>query len=291
MPRPRYPILAIDLDGTLLGPDLRVVPASGVAVRRFLAAGGRVVVATGRTERSIERYRDDLDLDGLAIVYQGARVAHLTSQEVLLDRRLPAGCMGIVRRAMRDPGGADVVVLGFTGEEVVALEPRTPVARAALDAYQARDHVAIGLIRDPGGLDERSLLKILLVTPMPRAQSVEDGLRAALPGCHVVRSEPMYVEILDREVDKGSALGWLLAMWGSDPDQVVAVGNGLNDRELLAAAGVGIAVGDAHPGLKAVADIVVRACTDGGVADAVAIAMGEESATEVRDMVAGADDA
>lgn len=277
--RPRYPVLATDLDGTLVGPDLRIVPDSGAAVSRYLAAGGRVVVATGRTERSIERYRDELGLDGLAIVYQGARVAHLTTREVLLDRRLPADTIAVARLALRDVGEDDVVVLGFTGAEVIGLEPRTSVAREALRAYQARDRVPIRLARDAVAFDRLDLLKALLVVPVARAEPVEDALRAALPGCHVVRSEPMYVEVLDRQVDKGSALGWLLATWGSAPGEVVAVGNGLNDRELLAAAGIGVAVGDAHPGLKAAADIVVRSCLEGGVADAVAIAMGDTPGT------------
>lgn len=275
MRRPRYPILATDLDGTLVGPDLRIVPESGRALRRYLAAGGRVVIATGRTEQSIETYRDALDVNGLAIVYQGARIADLETREAVLERHLRPGTFAVTRGMLAGVVPGEVAVLAFTGSEVLALEPRGDVAREALAAYRARDRVPVRTCRDGLALDGLRLLKILLVVPVSSAAALESRLSGALPDSHVVRSEPMYVEVLDGDVDKGSALAWLLARWGADGDEVVAVGNGLNDRELLATAGIGVAVGDGHPGLRQVADIVVRSCLDGGVADAVAIALGE----------------
>ncbi|XVQ84597.1 HAD family hydrolase [Microbispora siamensis] len=50
-------------------------------------------------------------------------------------------------------------------------------------------------------------------------------------------------------------------------EQIAAVGDNRNDIDMIAVAGLGVAVDDGHPDVRAAADVVVGACADGAVAE------------------------
>jgi Cof subfamily protein (haloacid dehalogenase superfamily) len=272
--RPRFPILVTDLDGTLVDRSQRISAPNLVAIRRFLARGGRVVLATGRIESSVAPFRDALRLTGPSILYNGARVVDVADWAPLAEWNLPGHALeGVLDAARRVD--ASIVPIAFGSDRAVSLAQASPFTEDVLTAYARKDGIPVE--RRPGSrsVSGMALLKILLLVPAVRADELARDLLAGVPGVAVVRSEPSYVEVLAEGVNKGAALGWLLGHWRADGDEVVAVGDSLNDRELLAVAGVGIAVGDGHPSLRAGADVVVGDCDQGAVAQAVAIALGE----------------
>ena len=81
------------------------------------------------------------------------------------------------------------------------------------------------------------------------------------------RSTPIYLEFVDRGVSKGSALLRLCEMLGISPDQTVPFGDEENDRPMLRAAGLGVAMGNAVPEIKAEADAVTSSNEEDGVAE------------------------
>jgi hydroxymethylpyrimidine pyrophosphatase-like HAD family hydrolase len=88
-----------------------------------------------------------------------------------------------------------------------------------------------------------------------------------------VRSEATYLEVLPEGATKGTALRALAASHGVPLEQIAAIGDNPNDIDMIAAAGLGVAVGDGHPDVRAAADVVVGACADGAVADVVNLAL------------------
>ncbi|MEV4062593.1 Cof-type HAD-IIB family hydrolase [Nonomuraea dietziae] len=251
--------IVTDLDGTLVGRDLAMVPASRQALRRFRAAGGEVVIATGRMERSARRYYDELGLDGATILYNGARTVNLATGEVLRARHLPVGAW----KALLDlfgalPEGVHPVV--FCGGEALAVHDV-----AGLRDYARRDGIAL---RDPGGwaaLPPAEITKCMLIgDPFPAPD---------IPGTVTVRSEPTYLEVLPEGASKGSALRELAAARGVPLEEIAAVGDNPNDIDMITTAGLGVAVGDGHPEVRKAADVVVGACSEGAVAEVVALAL------------------
>jgi hydroxymethylpyrimidine pyrophosphatase-like HAD family hydrolase len=75
---------------------------------------------------------------------------------------------------------------------------------------------------------------------------------------YVTRSQATYIEFTDASVSKSGALAWLCGRLGVAREQVVALGDGMNDVDMLAWAGLGVAVAEAAPPVRAAADIVVR---------------------------------
>ncbi|HBE79691.1 MAG TPA: Cof-type HAD-IIB family hydrolase, partial [Firmicutes bacterium] len=82
-------------------------------------------------------------------------------------------------------------------------------------------------------------------------------------------SKPSYLEILAPGVSKGNALKEVTKMWGLKPEEVMAIGDAPNDISMVEWAGAGVAIGNAVPELKAVANLVVADHDHDGVAEAI----------------------
>ncbi|GAA3021649.1 HAD-IIB family hydrolase [Streptosporangium longisporum] len=250
--------IVTDLDGTLVGRDLAMVPASRDALRRFRAAGGEVVIATGRMERSARPYYDELGLAGEAILYNGARTVNLATGAVPRSLHLPVDAWKTLLGLFGElPEGVHPVA--FSGGEALAVDD-VPELRT----YARRDGITL---RDPGGwaaLPPGEITKCMLIGD--RLPDLD------IPGTATVRSEATYLEVLPERASKGAALRELAAARGVPLQHVAAIGDNPNDLDMITTAGVGIAVGDGHPDVRAAADVVVGACADGAVADAVELA-------------------
>lgn len=246
--------IVTDLDGTLVGRDLLMVGRSREALLRFVAGGGRVVIATGRSERSARPYYDELGLRGEAILYNGARTVDLSLDAVRHARSLPPGAWGAAVSGL--PSGVYPVV--FTGGEAVVVDD-VPELRE----YARRDGITLRRSAGWDGVDPDQVTKVMLIG------AVREWAPAACPGTTLVRSEATYLEVLPEGATKGAALLALAEAAGVPMEEVAAIGDNPNDLDMLAVAGLGVAVGDGHRDVRAAADLVVGPCAAGAVADLV----------------------
>lgn len=248
--------IVTDLDGTLVGRDLRMVEASRAALGRFAAAGGRVVIATGRSEASARPYYDELGLRGPAILYNGARTVDLGTGEVLHERTLPAHALPYLVEGL--PEGLYPVAF---------VEGR---AYAADDVPELREYA-----RRDGLRLERACWAELALRPVTKVMLIgEPGVPPVVEGTTAVRSERTYLEFLPEGASKGGALRELAAREGVAMERVAAIGDNPNDLDMIEVAGLGVAVGDGHRVVREAADRVVAGCAQGAVAELVALALG-----------------
>ncbi|GLY83309.1 haloacid dehalogenase [Actinoallomurus iriomotensis] len=253
---PLFPWLVTDLDGTLVGRDLRIVRRSADALRRYRERGGTVYIATGRNEESAGRYHRDLGLDTPMILYNGARVVDPATGRRLLDLRLDDSCLW---NAVLPELPAGVGAVGFAGEDAYALR-----AVPALADYARRDGITLR-----ADAPAEPLTKAMLIAPAPPLDGLAALVAERCPGVRLLQSEDTYLEILPADAGKGPALRWLTEREGIDLSRVAAIGDNPNDIDMMTAAGLGAAVGDGHPETRAAADIVVGGCAEGAVADLV----------------------
>jgi hydroxymethylpyrimidine pyrophosphatase-like HAD family hydrolase len=258
--------LVSDLDGTLIDRSQRIAERDAAAVAEFRAAGGAVLLATGRTERSALPYHRMLDLDTPLIVYNGARIVG-PDGAVLYARDLGAAWPALRDRLL--PGlPAGVAAVGFAAGAAHTLRPGPGLAE------YARSN-GIALVDAP---PRPPVTKLMLVATSPAElagleQRVSDIDRTV----GLVRSEPTYLEVLPAGVDKGSALRHLAHRCGVPLARVAAIGDNPNDVPLLQAAGLGAAVGDGDPAAQRAADVVVGPCGT-AIAELVALLLAEPSA-------------
>jgi Cof subfamily protein (haloacid dehalogenase superfamily) len=274
--RLRYRWIVTDLDGTLVDRRLRMVASGREALLRFRAAGGDVVIATGRTVPSARRFYDELGLSGPAILLNGGMVANLSTGAVLRDVRFDPATWDGIRELMSGLPERTAPV-AFSGSVARAPEPDGDDLDRLVSDFAGRDLIAVSRVPswEAQAAAEGVSKVMLLCGTAGIAQRVAGSARGSGLPVTVVTSEDTYVELLPAGCDKGSALSWLARRENVPLRQIAAIGDNPNDIPMLRLAGLGAAVAGGHPDVRAAADIVVGTCPDGAVADVVARAFGE----------------
>lgn len=251
-PEFRPTLAAADLDGTLVARDLSWAQGLPQAIAGLSLAGVRTVVCTGRMLQSARRVVARLGVtEGPVVCYQGALVADLETGEWL--RHLP----------MAGDAAAEVVrhVAGMGRQVNAYIDDRLYVEQVTEWALRYAEHVEVGIdtVADlESEVVRRPPTKLVLVTSPGDVEAILAGLQERWRGrLYVVRSQPEYIEFVDASVSKSEALAWLCARLGVAREQVVALGDGMNDVDMLEWAGLGVAVAEAAEAVRAAADLVV----------------------------------
>ncbi len=271
----RYRLLAVDIDGTLVNSRDELTPATRAALARAAGAGIQVVLATGRRYSRTLHLVEPLAIDVPLVTASGALVKHPWDHRTLyraqFDRQVLCRTLHIMAGQ-----GFDPVLSGDTYSE-------------GFDFYHARDQVACPHLGEYLRLNEGcGRIRADLVTDPPDAifagfamgtqgqmLELESILHRELAGkltTHVLRS-PRYTgylcEIAPSGVTKWSAIRRLAAEWGIAQGSICAVGDDVNDLLMIRAAGLGVAMGNALPEVKAAADRIAPSQDDDGLVQVV----------------------
>jgi Cof subfamily protein (haloacid dehalogenase superfamily) len=254
-------LAAIDLDGTLLRSDTSVSDRSRAALAGARAAGIDIVLVTARSPRSVRGIARDAALDGLAICANGATLYDLDTETILHHTALDAAIVHRIARGLRErvPGIAFgwELELRFGSEPAyearrdTARWPRPDDAYPACDVLEWHEPMTKLLARLPG---------VDLEEVLAHARELgEDEASVTLTG-------DAFVEVMAAGVAKEAALAEVAAERGIASDEVVAFGDQLTDAGMLAWAGLGVAVANAHPSALEAADEVTVSNDEDGVA-------------------------
>ncbi|MCX7709599.1 MAG: HAD family hydrolase [Clostridia bacterium] len=240
-------ILVCDMDGTLLDSKQKVSPTNLDAIRRFVQGGGFFTLATGRDEKAIAPFMELLPVNLPVIIYNGAALYDFKKDKILWCSWLPDSVRETVQELMiRFP---ELGVMVFKRSSIYFLKENYYT-----DALIQRDSV------EPhyASIDEIPLpwTKVILAwDPECHKKQMENHLDSLkLPFRHVY-SQPDFIEFLNNEATKGTALSQLSKLTGIPKSHIVSMGDNMNDLEMIQYAGAGIAVSNAHEDLKKCADL------------------------------------
>jgi Cof subfamily protein (haloacid dehalogenase superfamily) len=250
---------AADLDRTLIGTDGELRPRTRAAISAARAADIPVVVATGRMFRSVAPYLAQAGIDDPVVCYQGAAVVDPVDGAFLLHERLALDAARVAIATLLELGHPPNVYVDdglFVAEE-------TPYSRA----YSAFQHLPVTEVGDLLAWLDAPPTKLVAVGEPDTLPAVRARLHDALgERAFLTTSLPYLLEIGHPGVSKGTGLAFVAGRLGLDAGRIVAFGDGENDVELLEVAAFGIAVGDAHPRLREVADWWCPGAEEEGVA-------------------------
>ncbi len=172
--------------------------------------------------------------------------------------------LDLAARTVRHALGAGLAVNWYVGDAWLVSHLDDQVRREA--RVVGCEPVVADLAAQQAGPD-----KLLVIAP-PGASDVLSSMSDALPaGLQAQTSNPTYLEITRSDVDKASALWELCRRHGVAPEDVAAIGDGMNDLAMLAFAGVAVAPANAHPAVIESADLVVPSNDEDGVARALEV--------------------
>ncbi len=253
--RPR--LVALDVDGTVLGYDGSLSPAVRAAVHGVRAGGAQVVLATGRSLHAVRPVAAELGLDdGYLVCSNGAVVADMDGgplRVVTFDASAPvrffADQVPDALLAVEELG----VGYRVTGE-FPAGELRGAISVVSPEALLAGPVTRL-VVRWPDG-DRDRLLRL--------------ASAAGLHGVDYVIGYTAWLDVMPAGVSKASGLEDVRRRLGTPPEATLAVGDGHNDVEMLRWAAYGVAMGQAPPDVRAAADALAPPVDADGLAHVLA---------------------
>lgn len=273
------PLIATDLDGTLLMTGSHDPhPDAVAAIHRALAAGIQVVLATGRAPIDVVSIAEVIGHRWLAVCCDGTALVDLAATEVVATHPLSYETKLAVVTRLRDKFddvrflidrvATGPIVLdhyglvfeqGFEAPWAWALEG----AREVADIMEVLDDptiVKMCAFRPTDGQDRTEFLAI--------SNEVDDVVTTVR-----INSAQTFVDMCARGVSKATGVATIAEMYGIAADHVFAVGDLHNDIEMLSWAGFSFAVANAHEAVREIADVIVPANDEGGVAAVVDAAL------------------
>lgn len=259
-------LIVLDIDGTLLNSQHQMTERTETVLKAVLAQGVKIVLATGKTFPSAKDLIARLGLttpgifnQGLVIVQPDGRITYQRTLEADICRR-------IITYA--EDRGFDVIA--YSGLRLL-VRKMTPKAEALATKYHEPMPEVVGPLQNI--LFDTPINKLMMVKAdrpdevkalrWQLNQQFDAKIRLMQAGL------PDHVEALPPKSSKGVALRALLKDLNIAPTHVLAIGDGENDIEMIELAQIGIAMGNAMPELKAVAQYVAPTNDEDGVAAAI----------------------
>ena len=267
MSKTKIRVLALDLDGTLTNDEKIVTPRTRAALDAAAAQGVTIVLASGRPTAGITPLARELGLDkkgGCILAYNGGKIVDCATGEALYQKQLAPE---FVPQLCKFAAAQDVAILTYDGRGIVCERDGDEWARkecvtTKLEMYH---------VDDLASYVDYPICKMLITVDPARRDAVCEAGKAQFEGrIDLYPSSPFFIEAVPLGVAKDVSLGALLDRMGLTRENLMACGDGLNDRSMIEFAGVGVAMQNAEDAVKQVADYVTAADNNhDGVAEAI----------------------
>lgn len=264
-------ILALDLDGTLLDSDKKLTTGNRAALERAARAGIHIVPTTGRFYGGMPECIRELPFLRYVITINGAQVADLQTGQVLYRAEIPVDRAVELMRFLDD---RPLVYDCYMDND--AFMTAWMKERAEEIVTNPHYRVMIRDLRKPVPELKQFLLergqdvqKVQFFTNPQLRMELMEQLPRVFADMVVSSSVPENVEINQLHANKGEALLALAKHLGVEREQTMAIGDGLNDLSMIREAGIGVAMANACPELRELADAFTLSCDEDGVAHAI----------------------
>ncbi len=264
-----YQLFAADMDGTVLNSQKVITPRTRAALLTALEAGKEVLFATGRSYSEVRPYLKDFPQMRYLLTVSGASVVDLRAKKSICRYPFSPGTVEKVLAALAD---TDVMISHFVGEEVY-LSSRF---RGRFDDYGCGCYTKLGeecamWLPDASAFCLEHTEETYKLNAFFRYDEDFDRATELLADFDVTLARALKnsYEISPKGVSKGTGLTALCDYIGMPIARSIAIGDEGNDVEMLRAAGLGVAMGNAIDAAKAVADVTVADCDHDGVAEAI----------------------
>ncbi len=284
-----YKLMAIDLDGTLLNSLGEVSEGTKFALKKAKECGTEVILASGRPISSTKSLAVELGVDNYIISGNGAVVYDVQRDKIIYDRFLnKEQVLQIVKLCDENSFYYNI----YTEDEVIAKslnynvlfyhkentkkieEKRTHInlVQNVIEYIEQseKDRFLKITVCDESKLIFNSIMKKLRQIGNIDVLEVEHMSRKTIKdGTDDVDIQYYYTEITNENVNKWSAIEFLIGKLNIATEEVIAIGDNLNDKEMIENAGLGVVMGNSNPTMKALADVVVSDNNSEGVKEAI----------------------
>lgn len=264
-------LIAIDLDGTLLRDDKTMSKENAKALEEAIQQGVQVVICTGRTLPSIEYLFDQLPKghgDEYLVLQNGAVVHQLPDFNIVHETSLSRSDRQAIYDVFKEHRSDEVQIVGFDADKLYLVDDTMANVTVENDAKILSTEITKASFEEI--LQLETLYKFVAFSEIKYI----DEFLAKIPTTlydevHIVRSLPVAIEFIPKLANKANGLKALLKQLDIKAENIMTIGDELNDLEMVDMAGLGVAMENGHPDVRAVADEITLSNNNDGVAHAI----------------------
>lgn len=261
-----YRMIVLDLDGTLTNSKKQITPHTRETLIRAQQQGIKVVLASGRPTYGIVPIAEQLELatyGGYILAYNGGEIINWSNREVLHAQVLDPAVLPYMYRCAKEHGFA-----------IVTYRDKYVITETPDDEYVLKEAIlnVMQTLKVDNFLEyiDFPVPKCLIVGEAERLHQLELEMHAQLKETNeVYRSEPYFLELVPKGIDKAQSLAVLLEKTGIRREEVIACGDGFNDLSMIKFAGLGVAMQNAQPIVREAADFITLSNDEEGVAHVI----------------------
>lgn len=257
-----YKLIAIDMDGTLLSDEKKISTVNCEAIQQAKENGVKVVLASGRPLVGFKKYLKQLNLvseDNYAVAFNGALVQTSDGGEIISKKTLTVEDYKSLYKLSKD---LNVNIHALTENSVIAPEDNIYTREEA-----AMNGISCEIIDVENVPSDTTIVKVMFVDAPEILDEVIKNIPVAVSDKYtIVRSAPFYLEFLEKSVNKGAGVAALAEKLNIKQEEVICIGDAGNDIHMIKYAGLGVAMGNAFPEVKKVANFITKTNEQDGVA-------------------------
>lgn len=265
----KYKMLVTDFDNTLLRTDHTILDETWKTIKEFERRGGKFVICTGRMLSTVLITVKPFDLHGEIIAFQGGVVADLDTGEILLKKYVDHNDAMSLLKELEKAGyyiqvysDGDYFVNRFTKRTQRYYEANAHLMPIVIGEnvcnYVEKNNLKLDKI--VFGIDDDGLVIYDEVQPVMSAFSAKYAGKLVFNS-----SNTLLIEAVSEGCTKGEAVEFVANRNGIKQEEVICMGDALNDASMIKWAGLGVAVGNATDDLKELADEVTVSCDEDAV--------------------------
>lgn len=248
-----YRLLVLDIDGTVTNSKKEVLEKTRKAIIRLQEKGVRVAIASGRAPKGVFSIAEELELHRFGsyiLAFNGAKVINCRTRECIYEKYLPRHIPG---RLWHDALVHHLGILTYTDKVLIAgTEPDS-----YMDLEAKISHLPIEYHTDFQSAVNFPVNGCLLTGDPESIEALEPVFfHKYFHETEIFRSEPCFLEVAPKNVDKAYGLKHLLPILGIRREEMVCCGDSFNDISMVQFAGLGVAMANAQDKLKAIADYI-----------------------------------
>lgn len=264
-------MIGFDLDGTLLTTQKQLTERTKQALAKAANAGIIILPATGRPKSGIPKEIVELPFVEYAITSNGARIVNLKTGETLFQKTLDREKAGKILDILGEYDTLREIYydgIGYADEDKLQ-EVERYLENPAMRHYVSTTRVPVKSVVEKYETESRNMDKVqgLFANPeecLEASARIQEAVEA-----EVTAALHNNVEIMEAGVDKGNAIRFMADKFGIAIEEVMTFGDGGNDKSMIEAAGVGVAVANGVEELRQAADFVAESNDEEGVAKVI----------------------
>ena len=284
-----YKLVAIDLDGTLLNSYGQVSKKNKEILKEAQERGIEIVLASGRSTNSVKNIANEIGDCKYIICGNGSLIYDLQKEEIIYDKFIEkAKALQIIKICEQNSIYYNVYtenmviaktlsnnVLFYHQENANKPENKKTKINLVDNIYEyveklENENILKFTISDTSSIIFNSIIKKLREIKKIDVLDVAHMSRKIIKsGTEEVLLEYYYTEITCEDVDKWNAIEWLADKLNIQKEEIMAIGDNVNDKLMIENAGIGVAMGNSAPYIKKIADKVVANNNEDGVTEAL----------------------